>query len=218
MLYVALAVALTWALCMPLHFHFHQQKRKGWSLLFKALPTVFAATFAGAAVFAFPLCDAYARLIFISLCVCVAADVLLDIRFEIGGALFFCGHVLYLLAFSLYRPLSWWCLTAFVLAAGMMQYFISHYQKEVPSKLILAGLRIYAVALAAMLAFGIPLPFLAFSTRAVLASLGAILFVTSDLTLCHNTLRHKPTSWHYVSLGIYYTGQLLLGLSAYNIP
>ena len=30
----------------------------------------------------------------------------------------------------------------------------------------------------------------------------------------YNTVQKKPTLWHYLSLGIYYSAQLLLGLSA----
>lgn len=218
MLYPVIVMLLTWGVCMPLRFHLKEREHKGLSLLLKAIPTALVAGCAGYAVAFDPAADAYARLIFIGLCVCVAADVLLDIRFEVGGGLFFAGHVLYVLALSVYKPLSWWSLTVFVLAGGIMQYFLNHYRKQVSSRLIGLGLRIYALALAALLAFSIPLPFLAYSHRAVMAAVGAVMFVLSDLTLCHNTLRHKPVSWHYVSLGVYYTGQLLLGLSALHIP
>lgn len=218
MLYAIIVMLLTWGIIMPLRFRLKGRGHKGLALLLKAIPTALAAGCAGYAVFFDPAADAYARLIFNGLCVCVAADVTLDIRFEVGGGLFFAGHVLYVLALSIYKPLSWWSLTIFVLSGGIMQYFLNHYRKEVPSRLIGLGLRIYACALAALLAFSVPLPILTYSHRAVLAAVGAIMFVISDLTLCHNTVRHKPLSWHYVSLGIYYTGQLLLGLSALHIP
>ena len=142
---------------------------------------------------------------------------LLEIRFEVGGFLFFSGHVLYVVALSLYRPVSWWCLTAFAVAAVCLEFFLSHYTKEVSEKRIVLGLRVYALALAALLGFSLPLPFLAFSPRSVLAACGAALFAVSDLTLCHNTIRKKPQSWHRNSLGVYYAGQLLLGLSALHL-
>lgn len=209
-----IAVILTWAVCMPIRFRCKDEGKMAVSLTFKALPTLFAAACAGYALFACPTPDLYAKLIFAGLCVSVAADVLLDLRFEIGGGLFFCAHVLYVMALSQFRGLSWWCLTVFLLAAVALEAFITHYQKEVPTAFILLGLRIYALALAALLGFGLPLPFLAFGFRAVLAALGAAAFVASDLTLCHNTIRHKPNRWHYVSLGVYYAAQLMLGLSA----
>ena len=213
---VIATLALTWGLCMPLYFGL---KNRGWqvpSLVFKALPTAMAAAFAGWAALSLHA-GRYAWLIFAGLCVCVAADVLLNIRFEVGGGFFFCGHVLYVLALSQYRVLNWWCLALFLLSAVALQFFLRHYQAKVPTPFILLGLRLYALALAALLALGLPLPFLAFSPPTVMAALGAVLFVLSDLTLCHNTLLQKPTGWHFVSLGVYYAGQLLLGLSAIPI-
>ena len=208
------AVVLTWALCMPLHFYGKQKKNKVLSLVFKALPTIMAAMFAGYAALCLPASDDYAKLIFLGLCTCVFADVMLDIRFEIGGFLFFLGHVLYVLALSRYRVLSWWCLTVFVIAAAVLEIFVYRYREKVPARFILLGLHIYALALSALLAFSLPLPFLAPGSRSVLAASGAVLFVVSDMTLCYNTVQKKPTLWHYISLGIYYTAQLLLGLSA----
>ena len=123
MIPILATVLLTWALCMPLHFYGKKQKNKVLSLVFKALPTIMAAMFAGYAALFLPGSDDYARLIFLGLCVCVFADVLLDIRFEIGGFLFFLGHVLYVLALSRYRVLSWWCLTVFVIAAAVLEIF-----------------------------------------------------------------------------------------------
>ena len=214
MIPILAAVLLTWALCMPLHFYGKKQKNKVLSLIFKALPTIMAAAFAGYAALCLPGSDDYARLIFLGLCTCVFADVLLEIRFEAGGFLFFLGHVLYVLALSRYRVLSWWCLTVFLIAAAVLEIFVHSYRNRVPARFLLLGLRIYALALSALLAFSLPLPFLAPGSRSVLAASGAALFVVSDMTLCYNTVRKKPTLWHFISLGIYYSAQLLLGLSA----
>ena len=217
MILVICAILLTWAVCMPLHFHCKEKGRKVWSLVFKALPTLMAALFAGYGALVVPGGDDYARMIFLGLCVCVCADVMLDVRFEIGGFLFFLGHVLYVLALSRYRMMTWWYPTVFLIAAVGLEFFVRHYQDKVTAAMILVGLRIYALALAALLAFSLPLPFLAPGPRSALAALGAALFVVSDLTLCHNTMKRKPTMWHFVSLGVYYSGQLLLGLSALNL-
>ena len=77
---------------------------------------------------------------------------------------------------------------------------------------------VYVVALAALLAFSLPLPLLAPSARSTLAALGAVTFVVSDMTLCHNLLLKRPSSCHFVSLGIYYMAQRLLALSAFPPP
>ena len=140
---ILLAVALTVFLCMPLRYRYLNEGKKGLTLLFKAIPTLMAAGFAAWAALRAPGADTYADLVFAGLCVCAAADVLLEIRFEVGGFLFFTGHMLYVLALSQYRSLSWWCLTAFVLAAVCLEYFLSHYTKEVPTQFIVLGLGVF---------------------------------------------------------------------------
>ena len=157
-------------------------------------------------------------MIFIGLCVCTLADVALDVRFEVGGALFFTGHVVYVAALSQYRVLSWWCLTVFVVALAGLWCFALRYRRHFPKPHLLAGVMIYVVALAALLAFSLPLPLLAPSARSTLAALGAVTFVVSDMTLCHNLLLKRPSSCHFVSLGSYYMAQLLLALSAFPPP
>lgn len=214
MIPILAAVLLTWALCMPLHFYGKKHGKTVLSQIFKALPTIMAAMFAGYAALCLPESDDYALLIFLGLCTGVFADVLLGIRFEVGGFLFFLGHVLYVLALSRYRALSWWCLTVFVIAGAVLEIFVYRYRDKVSAKIILLGLQIYALALSALLAFSLPLPFLAPGPRSVLVASGAALFVASDMTLCYNTIQKKPTLWHYLSLGVYYSAQLLLGLSA----
>lgn len=210
----AVAVALTWALWMPLHFRLRDRTPKTPGLVAKVIPTLSAAAFAGWACFARGETSAYPELIFAGLCVCALADWMLGVRFEVGGALFFFGHVLYVLAFSRYRVLSWWNLTLFAAAECGMLFFLSHYRGTAPNKIVGRGLLIYSLALSALLGFGLPLPFLQPGARSWLAAVGAALFVLSDLTLCHNTVRQKPDRWHFVSLGIYYMAQFALGFSA----
>lgn len=209
---IILAVISIWLLFMPLHFHFKRLGKKGLSLVFKAVPTAIAA---GAAAFAYlgGAGDSYGLLVLLGLCICVLADVMLDVRFEVGGALFFVGHIFYVLALGGYRALSWWCLGVGVVSLAGLWCFALRYRTRVPKPYILWGVMLYAVALAALLGFSLPLPFLAPSARSVYAALGAALFVLSDVTLCHNTLTKAPVSWHYASLGAYYMGQLFLGLS-----
>ena len=54
MIPILATVLLTWALCMPLHFYGKKQKNKVLSLVFKALPTIMAAMFAGYAALFLP--------------------------------------------------------------------------------------------------------------------------------------------------------------------
>lgn len=214
--YVLLYIALTWLALMPANFLAKARGKKGLSLLCKAVPTALAAVFAAFGYFAAAAPDRYGLLIFVGLCVCTAADVVLELRFEVGGALFFLGHMIYVAALSQYRVLSWWCLTVFLLALAGLWRFALGYRSHIPKPHLMAGVLVYAVALAALLAFSLPLPLLAPSRRSTLAALGAVLFVLSDMTLCHNLTLGRPASCHFASLGVYYMGQLLLGLSAFS--
>ncbi len=207
-----LVLAVIWLVLSPLRFFFKAKGHKLVSIGFKGLATLLCALMAGRGYVATG--DAYAKWIFAGLCVCTLADVMLDLRFEVGGALFFLGHMLYVLALAQFRALSWWSLTVAVIALAGLWLFASRYKNAVPQWHIMAGIFIYGLALAALLGFSLPLPFLAPSRRALLAALGAAAFVLSDMTLCHNTVRKKPVKWHYISLGIYYTAQWLLALSA----
>lgn len=216
MYFAIAAIVLTWLVWMPLHFRFKQSEHPIIHHLAKVLPTLSAAAIAGYACIAMGETTAYPELVFAGLVVCAAADWMLGVKFEVGGALFFIGHVLYVLALSRYRALSWWCLTVFVLAECGMLFFLSHYRGTAPNRIVGRGLIVYSLALSALLGFALPLPFLAPGARSVFAAVGAALFVLSDLTLCHNTVRKKPTAWHYVSLGVYYMAQFALALSAFT--
>ncbi len=207
---VILSVALTWGMFMPAHFWAQARGRKALSLTVKVVPTMAAAAFASLARGA----DAYSAWLLAGLCVCALADVMLGVRFEVGGALFFAGHLLYLTALSFNQAPSVWSAAVFAVAWAGLWAFSARYRDLMPRKRLMAGVMVYAMALAALLAMSVPAAFAAPSRRTVLAACGASLFVLSDVTLCHNLLRHKPALWQYFSLGAYYMAQLLLGLSA----
>ena len=50
---------------------------------------------------------------------------------------------------------------------------------------------------------------------ALFAALGALIFVLSDMGVCHGMLCRIPKKLNFLYLGIYYLAQLLLGLSAF---
>ena len=177
MAYLLLYIALTWLVLMPARFRAMAKGYRKASLALKALPTALAAAFAAAGYFSAEVRDLYGLMIFIGLCVCTLADVALDVRFEVGGALFFTGHAVYVAALSQYRVLSWWCLTVFVVALAGLWCFALRYRRHFPKPHLLAGVMIYVVALAALLAFSLPLPLLAPSARSTLAALGSVTFV-----------------------------------------
>ena len=133
MAYILLYIALTWLLLMPARFRAMAKGYRKTSLALKALPTALAAAFAAAGCFAAGGDDLYGLMIFIGLCVCTLADIALDVRFEVGGALFFTGHAVYVAALSQYRVLSWWCLTVFVLALAGLWCISLLFKEKIPA-------------------------------------------------------------------------------------
>ena len=154
--------------------------------------------------------DLYGLMIFIGLCVCTLADVALDVRFEWAARCFSRGIAVYVPRSASTGVLSWWCLTVFVIALAGLVVLCAALPPAL-SQAASAGGR-YDLCRRAGRAAGLslPLPLLAPSARSTLAALGAVTFVVSDMTLCHNLLLKRPSSCHFVSLGIYYMAQLLL--------
>ena len=208
------ALALTWLVFNPLYQKGLPGRLKKKHLGIKAIPTTIAALFAAAAFFLFGG-DRYSLLILIGLAVCTAADVMLGIKFIVGGVLFFSGHILYLTALGGYHSPTWWSLLVFALAVPALWLFCRQYAEKIPGKLLFAGVLLYSTALGALLAFSLPLPFLAPSRRSVFAALGALLFVLSDMGTCHCMLTKTSGRFDYISLGIYYSAQIFLGMSAF---
>lgn len=208
---------LTWLLIMPVRF----RRMKGgedtpFTFVLKALPTAMAAAFACYAALSHNP-GPYASWMALGLVVCLVADVVLGIQFAVGGGLFLCGHICYVLGLTSLVPITLWHGILFAVAMVILQGFLIAYRKRMTNKLIAYGVCVYAVALSALLASALPLPFLVQGFQPVMAAIGALLFVLSDATLCDNMINNRPLPNQYISLGIYYTAQFLLGLSTLRV-
>ncbi len=203
----------TWFVVMPVYFGRIPGLKQSLVLAAKATPTLLAA------IAALIACvrggGQYALLVTIALFVCAAADVMLGVKFVVGGVLFFSGHMLYLTALGGVQTPTVWSIPVFVIAVALLWLFCRRYFSLFPSKWLYLGVMIYCMALGALLAFSLPAPVLAFSRRTVLAAMGAALFVLSDMGTCHAMLAKPGRTFNYLSLGVYYTAQMLLAFSAF---
>jgi len=209
-----LASALTTFLIMPIHYRWIGHVNHNWMLITKVLPTLICAAFAGVALISRGG-ERYAWLVFTGLCICAAADVMLGVHFVTGGALFLLGHLFYMAAFCTRQRPDKWSLVVFAAALALLWLFVWHFKPRIHPPLLFAGVLLYAAALAALLALSLPMPFRSFSARTLLAALGAIIFVLSDMGVCHGMLYRIPKKLDFTYLGIYYLAQLLLGLSVF---
>ncbi len=210
----AVCLILTWAVIMPVRFsRMEGDNDTPFTLLLKGLPTAAAAAFACAAALT-PGAAPCARWMALGLLVCLLADVLLGVQFAVGGGLFLCGHICYIAGLMSLQSLSSLHLIIFAAAMVLLQSFLFFFHSRIPDRLLAWGAHLYATALAALLAAALPLAFTGSGRGSVLAAVGAVLFVLSDATLCDNIINRRPRPNQYVSLGIYYTAQLFLGMSA----
>ena len=210
----ALMLILTWTVIMPVRFRRMQGGNDTpFTLLLKGIPTAAAAAVACWAAL-HPAAAPYARWIFAGLLLCLAGDVVLGIHFVTGGGLFLLGHVCYVAGLLGRQTPGGIHLAVFLLVFALLIGFLLCFRKKLADPLMFLAVCLYAAALSALLAAALPLPFRGGGQQAYLAAFGAILFVLSDLTLCDNMLNARPLPNQYVSLGIYYTAQFLLGISA----
>lgn len=154
----------------------------------------------------------YELCILAGLCVCLCADIFLEIRFRAGGVLFFFGHVVYVCAFCFVALPTAHSLVIFFVFLALLSAVYRHYRYGIPQNLQ-RPLILYMLALCALMATSLPLTWLAFSWQRLLGAAGAALFTLSDILLLRNRVQKRSKMAHYVSLGTYFTGQLLLAAS-----
>lgn len=208
-----LAVVLTVFLIMPIHYRWIGHIGRLGLFVTKVIPTLICAAFAGGALLRGG--DRYSLFIFIGLLICAAADVVLGIHFVTGGALFLAGHICYIAAFCTQQRPGWWSLPVLIAALALLWMFVWQFKPQIHHPLMFVGVLLYAAALAVVLSLSLPMPFRHFSARTLLAALGALIFVLSDMGVCHGMLCKIPKKLDFVYLGIYYLAQLLLALSAF---
>ena len=139
------------------------------------------------------------------LVVCTIADGVLCVHFIAGGATFVLGHILYMVAFCMMHRPNWQCAIVLLCLMGLSVAVMTRIRSMLGNKFVL--ILAYAMILCLMVALA--------SIQAPMYLAGAILFAVSDILLGCLSITHWKTQMDYVSLGMYYLGQFLLGLAVY---
>lgn len=170
---------------------------------FKGAATAMSALLAGYGYFSSP--DVHRLLILTGLCVCVAADVILDKSFLLGTAAFGLGHICYGASMLLSQTPGWANLIVFLsLAAGVMALY-PQMKKLANGQSALPYLG-YALLIVAMLSLAI--------TQKPLMMAGALLFVVSDCMLLFLIVKkNRSKKYDYLCLGCYFLAQFLIAAS-----
>lgn len=210
-------MVLLTAIAMPARFRrMKENKDNSFTLFLKGLPmaTVILLVWLNGG---FPQAAPHACWMLSGLILCLAGDIVLGIHFIAGGGLFLAGHVCYVISLLGRQPLTPVHGILFLAILGLLVAFLSLFRSRMPDQRLFPAVCIYAAALAALTTAALPLPFTAGNPQNWLAALGAILFVVSDMTLCDNMLNRRPRRNEYISLGIYYAAQFLLGASLFTV-
>ena len=135
--------------------------------------------------------------------VCAAADVTLEIRFRAGMLNFALGHLCFILAFALLRPLQPFSLLIF--AALALLIFITGSRLRTGINQPLWTFQAYSLIIAAMLSLALAQP--------PPASAGALLFVISDCIVFYRLSAKAGRFSDHLCMLFYYGAQFLLALS-----
>ena len=179
------------------------EEHKWQEWFFKGAATSMSAVLAGYSYFSHN--SLVSLLILIGLCVCVAADVILDRHFLAGTAAFAMGHLCYCAAMMVFHAPGWMHLIVFfALTAGVAALY-PQIRKLEKSKSTLPYLG-YALLICAVLALSIG--------QKPLMMAGVALFAASDVMLLFRIVKGIPSKkYDYLCLGLYFLAQFLIAAS-----
>lgn len=160
-----------------------------------------------------PVASPVQLLVLAGLTFSLAGDVFLMLpgdRFIPGMASFLLAHLCYLSAFSLDTGwvVSAWLLLPWVAYAILLLGILLQHTGPLSGPVL-----VYGVAIAAMAWRALERWALVGGEKALLAFVGAVLFVLSDSALATNRFVRPFKAVHVVVLGTYYAGQWLIALS-----
>lgn len=182
-------------------------RQRGWygrrmTLAFKGMTTLTAAMLA---LYVFFLTgELFALVLAAGLMLCAIADVVLEMRFHAGMALFASGHLAYMLSFFLRRTPGLLSLAVFLVTAGAAALLARSFRGKTGFNVM--PYLAYALVIIAMLSLALSQPPLTF--------LGAALFAVSDALIARRLIKPEARSFDRTSITLYYSGQYLLALSA----
>ena len=206
MVWIVIAcMALSIGVCLPLYRRYKITKL-GLSLTYKALGT--ACALIPAISGAVPLGEA-AWFCVAALVLCILGDIFLELQFFLGVGFFMLGHICYIMWFfsciSLPRTLSAVLPVLVVTAAGIAYGF----RKEIGKKRMLPFVT-YMLFLSVMASFAICYGLITLRADGLLSLAGGVFFVVSDFFVLYQTLRPTQKWFGYVTMVLYYAGQLLI--------
>ena len=208
-LFALAAVAIILFLLVPNYLKLKNVNKTA-SILLKACGTLFALILAIIGHIKNP--GYGSLLIIIAITLGMLGDILLEYKAPLGVIAFFLGNVFYILLLFLDSQQN----ISFLLILFSILFFLytvfQPYMKSLGKAMFL--LLPYAILVSSMAAASIP--FLIQNTpHRLLFGFGTFLFAISDYLLAYRVVTNANSSFHQISLSVYYLAQLMIGLSVY---
>ena len=192
-----------------LHIRAEYQGPRWQVYVFKPLTMTFILA---GAVFTQPLSSFYKYMIITGLVFSLAGDVFLMLPrdlFLAGLGAFLFAHIFYISAFLLQvNGLNGWLILPFILYGAIIYYFLSPFVGKLKFPVFL-----YIFVILVMAWFAWIWWWQTFHIKALLAMVGALLFVVSDTILAFNRFRRPFKTAGALILSTYFTAQLLISSS-----
>lgn len=206
MLLIVIAAALAMGLCLPMFMRV-KPLRTPQRLMWKGLGTTCGLVLAlvGAAQGGGSrwLCVA-------GLALCVAADIMLELRFMVGMGLFIGGHLCYITWFLRRSAFGRVQIITFAVLLLIAVYLLIRWSPLIGRRMI--PFTIYALILCTMGACGVGC--IRGTLPGMLTALGAVMFVISDAMVCRGVIARVPRSLDWAAMILYYAAQLCFGSAA----
>ena len=211
MLWMAGLSALALLICLPLFLHYKRALRLPLAVCFKGLGTLCAFVLALiAAVKLDPRCYVCS----LALLIHVAADIVLEFSFLVGGWLFLAGHLCYIAFFLSLVPVSAMHLICVLLLLGFSALFFWRWRKNIGKQLPVFAL--YAAVLSVMCACALGC-FASNTLSGILIACGGALFFFSDSMLLRRLLFPSSRAMDWIIMFTYYAAQLLFGIACLQL-
>lgn len=187
--------------------HYKSQLRYPLATTFKVLGTLCAASFA---LIASIRLDPRCWICFAGLILHSAADWFLEYSIMVGAGLFLAGHICYISFFTTLFPVASVHLIAALFLIAVTAYFFYRWKSAIGKRFV--PMSVYALVLCIMSACAIG-GLTAHTLQGILIAAGGAFFFLSDSLICGRILFGSSKGVDWFILILYYSSQLLFGIS-----
>lgn len=154
----------------------------------------------------------YPYWLLIGLGLCVLADIMLCFRIIAGGALFFLGHLAYIIFFITLGGFHTIAIIIYtLLCVATLCYFYRYTSIVKRFRLFFV---LYAMMILITLTLGILLPY-TYGIFGIIPAIASVLLVSSDFMLARNKLLLETKTTRFVALSLYFGGQYVMAMTLY---